>query len=546
MGRNKSPRVDYWRLKQNPQLQKRLAKRYPRTVRRKAEREAKAAEKRLKKIEREIQKYVEKDADLDWKLEKRYQRELARRNKIAVDYLKLNPKPTSHNTDYYLDKASGLRNEYLLKQKAIDYYTPYGKVLATNIPEKQLAKTRRLYNSYSAMDPDRAEKLGDDPWQAYLKRMEYTEKYFSNDPTMGLPYKRSFVPKEIDTRRFERFDPTYGSELYNTAGEFYLDKYGQMHRKGEMKDVIDWNELRKGRTSSYWITKDIDVKKLEKEVEDAEALEEFQDEAVAFTEDEAEKQYQKQVKEQEAIDKFLEKQAEKDIAKWEKEHPATTDADRLNDMFEYASDKFGNRDDYQKYLAPMLGQLMGDDFYQKLLQDPKSLIGDYQYFTIDESYRADNKDNLFKHIHFKDLPDGFEDYVEQIADLDWSSPENYAMHRADVQRDVYTSNLKTLYNNGKDDDDVNYDFMNDTYFIVLESVMQSSAAWDIAKRSAFDSDQRQSNWFDLYMTGSLAYDHKDTDPHIWDEFRQMVDNHEALFYIEDRIDELLIEAAKKG
>lgn len=538
MGRNKSPRVDYWRLKQNPQLQKRLAKRYPRTVRRKAEREAKAAEKRLKKIEREIQKYVERDADLDWKLEKRYQRELARRNRIAVDYLRLNPNPTSHKTDYYLDKASGLRNEYLLKQQAIGYYTPYGKALATNIPEKQLARTRRLYNSYSAMDPDRAEKLGDDPWQAYLKRMEYTEKYFSTDPTMGVPYKRSFVPKDIDIRRFERFDPTYGSELYNTAGEFYLDRFGQMHRKGDMKDVIDWDELRKGKTSSYWITKDIDVKKLEKEVEDAEALAEFQDEAVEYTEDQADKEYQKQQKEQEAIDKFLEKQAEKDIAKWEKEHPVTTDADRLNDMFEYASDKFGNRDDYQKYLAPMLGQLMGDEFYQKLLQDPKSLVGDYEYFTIDESYRTDNKDNLFKHIHFKKLPAGFDDYIEQMEDLDWSSPENYAMHRADVQRDIYTSNLKSLYGND--------DFMNDTYFMVLESVMQSSAAWEIAKRSAFDSDQTQSNWFDLYTTGTLAYDNKDTNPEIWDAFRQMVDNHETLSVIDDKINEMIINAIKKG
>lgn len=547
MGRNKSPRVDYWRLKQNPQLQKRLAKRYPRTMRRKAEREAKAEAKRARKAAQKLVKEINKIKAHAEKME-----EKALKDAIAHQYsiynrrvreAAANARPTpklTHSADWYINNASKRREEYRLKLESIQYFDPDAGFIKYSKPQKQLGQARRLYDSYEIMRADVSSK---DPWEQYLERVSKADNLLKRDKYYGLPMTQTFNPTAPDPRRFERFGPTYGSELYNTAGEFYLDKYGQMHRKGNYDVTIDWDKLAKGKTSTYWSTEKAlgNDKQLEKMMDKADNIEEFWDSIDDYIDqqvDDINAKYEKEQAAQQAFEEKLAAKEARDIAKWEKEHQPTTDADRLNDMFEYASDKFGNRDDYQKYLAPLLGELMGDEFYRKLLQDPKSLIGDYEYFTIDDGYRVDNKDNLFKHIHFKDIPAGFDDYIEQMEVLDWSSPENYAMHHADVQRGIYESNLKSLYETDN--------IVDDTYFVMLEAVMQSSAAWEIAKRSAFDSDQTQSNWFDLYMTGSLAYDHKDTDPHIWDAFRQMVDNHEALFIIEDKIDEMIIKATKEG
>ena len=238
-------------------------------------------------------------------------------------------------------------------------------------------------------------------------------------------------------------------------------------------------------------------------------------------------------RQQDLSNAFADAQAE--FLKIEDEKRELTQAEKLNAALDYASDKFGNRNDYQMYLAPLLGQIMGDDFYQKLLKDPKSLIGDYEYFTIDDSYQTDSKDNLFKHITFKDIPPEVDDgYINNILGLDWSTPEAYNNHVQEINHKIYESNLA---GQGLD--------IAATYYMMLETVMQSSAAWHIAQKSVYDSEQSKSNWLDLYTAGMEASDLSNSNPEIWDKFVQMIENETDMNTIINEVDKA-ITAALKG
>lgn len=209
-------------------------------------------------------------------------------------------------------------------------------------------------------------------------------------------------------------------------------------------------------------------------------------------------------------------------------------AEKLNAAMEYASDKFGNRNDYSKYLLPLIGEMTNEDFMKTLMTDPKSAVGDYKDFTIDDDFDG-NLNNLFKYIHFKNIPPEVSDsYIENIIGLEWSTPEAYNNHVQEINDKIYASNLK--------DEGIE---INSTYYMLLESVMQSSAAWNIAKRNAYDSDQVKSNWLTLYSAGMEASDMQNTNPGILDKFEQMVVNEESLDVIISTIDNA-IAAALKG
>lgn len=209
-------------------------------------------------------------------------------------------------------------------------------------------------------------------------------------------------------------------------------------------------------------------------------------------------------------------------------------AEKLNAAMAYASDKFGNRNDYSKYLLPLIGEMTNEDFMRNLMTNPKSAVGDYKDFTIDDDFDG-NLNNLFKYIHFKDIPpEASDSYIENIINLEWSTPEAYNNHVQEINDKIYASNLK-----GEGIE------INSTYYMLLESIMQSSAAWNIAKRNAYDSDQVKSNWLTLYSAGMEASDMSNTNPSILDKFNQMVMNEESLDVIIATIDNA-IAAALKG
>ena len=203
-------------------------------------------------------------------------------------------------------------------------------------------------------------------------------------------------------------------------------------------------------------------------------------------------------------------------------------AKTLNNALEFASDKFGNRDDYSKYLVPMLHEI--DNNFDMLHPE----AGDYEGFTVSDDFDGNNN-NLFKYVTFKEIPDDprIDSFMDILMSLDWSTPEAYDKHKADINAKIYKANVASL----------GIDPNNSYFFYALEAVMQSSAAWAIAKKNTDDSDQKKLNWELLYTTGLTAFEEK-AHPEIWDRFTSMVFNYEDLDKIIDTIDDMIYSIVK--
>lgn len=215
---------------------------------------------------------------------------------------------------------------------------------------------------------------------------------------------------------------------------------------------------------------------------------------------------------EEAITKREERQAEYQA----KRQPAV----QLNEALEYASSIYGGNSEYTKYLIPLMRQLMGDDYLPE--------AGDKTtYFTISKDYTG-NPNELFRYVHFKTIPRGTE-YVDKMLELDWSSPENYYSHLADINAQRYSSNLT---DSGFTPEVID----------LLEYIMNTSAAWRIAKRNAQDSDQVKSNWLTLFSTAQEA---QGAGSNVMNKFVQMVMNEEDLGIIMQTIDTMIYSAVKE-
>lgn len=194
---------------------------------------------------------------------------------------------------------------------------------------------------------------------------------------------------------------------------------------------------------------------------------------------------------------------------------------KLNEALEYASSIYGGNSEYTKYLIPLMRQLMGDDEYIPEAGDKTT------YFTISRDYTG-NPNELFKYVHFKTIP-GDTSYVDAMLDLDWSSPENYYSHLADINAQKYASNLA--------DSDIEPQVID-----MLEYIMNTSAAWKIAKRNAQDSEQVKDNWLALFNT---AQDAQNAGTDVMNKFVQMVMNEDDLNSIIQTIDSTIYSALKE-
>lgn len=216
------------------------------------------------------------------------------------------------------------------------------------------------------------------------------------------------------------------------------------------------------------------------------------------------------------VEKKIEERDERQADYQSKRQPAV----KLNEALQYASSIYGGNSEYTKYLIPLMRQLMGDDYLPE--------AGDKTtYFTISKDYTG-NPNELFRYVHFKTIPRGTE-YVEKILELDWSSPENYYSHLADINAQRYSSNLT---DSGFTPEVIN----------LLEHIMNTSAAWRIAKRNAQDSDQVKSNWLTLFSTAQEA---QGAGSNVMNKFVQMVMNEEDLGIIMQTIDTMIYSAVKE-
>lgn len=158
----------------------------------------------------------------------------------------------------------------------------------------------------------------------------------------------------------------------------------------------------------------------------------------------------------------------------------------LNEMFDYAESKYGGSKEFGKYLPAMLKSMVGTDYVAR--------PGDKTpYFTIDSSWNG-KPEELFKHIDFHKIPktsnlETIGKYVEAMSKSHIASPENYEDWVDSIDKKRY----KTLAAN------TGLTTLSDDKYDILYKVMQSSAAWEIAKKDALDSEQTSENWQILHM-----------------------------------------------
>ena len=155
-------------------------------------------------------------------------------------------------------------------------------------------------------------------------------------------------------------------------------------------------------------------------------------------------------------------------------------AEELNEALDIASElqknfKHGNGK-YAQYLEPLMQRL-------------KELGYDYDE-QLDEG-----KNFLYKNVRFDKLPD--DDRVKQLVDkilsLNYSSYENYQNMLTENAAMAYASNIGSLTPEQAQN------------FAALADIMNTSAAWAIAKKNAPDSEQTKANWVQLYSIADLAY-----------------------------------------
>jgi len=168
----------------------------------------------------------------------------------------------------------------------------------------------------------------------------------------------------------------------------------------------------------------------------------------------------------------LARRDEAEVELFPESSPSEIKAARLNEALDIATElqkdfKYGNGK-YTQYLEPLLKRLdeLGYDY------DLKQFEG---------------KNFLYQNVRFKELPDDarVNQLVDKILSLNYSSYENY--------QNMLEENAQAAGITGVEN------------FAVLASVMESSAAWQIAKKNAPDSEQIKTNWVRLYDIAEEAY-----------------------------------------
>lgn len=243
-----------------------------------------------------------------------------------------------------------------------------------------------------------------------------------------------------------------------------------------------------------------------------------------LTDAEIEAYEQKQINELKKAQTNLKREITRRENKAIKDYVEAQNADKVNDSIDYASSLYGGNTEYTSRLLPLMRDLLDNQQYQPKPGDEN------QYFKISTDYTG-QKAELFKYVEFKKIPEKFDKDVEAIEEMDWSSPENYYEHLADINNQKYMSNVNQM------DIPVTPQVID-----ALSQIMNTSAAWSIAGKWTSDSDQVQQNWMALFDAGQKALN---TDNNVFDRFIQMIRVEEDLSYILEEVDNLVYQALKE-
>jgi len=145
---------------------------------------------------------------------------------------------------------------------------------------------------------------------------------------------------------------------------------------------------------------------------------------------------------------------------------------------------------------------------------------------IDSSYDPDKSWTISQHIKFtKPLS---VDEIKFLLGHANVTPEAQDIYERDSAHRTYMSNINNTLQN-----------LTPETIATLEAVMNTSQAWNIAKKDAKDSEQVQENWTRLF---NALDDAKDEDG--FDELISMIENEESFSSILAKADEIITNAMK--
>lgn len=207
----------------------------------------------------------------------------------------------------------------------------------------------------------------------------------------------------------------------------------------------------------------------------------------------------------------------------EKELKQYLDASTLNKSLEHASSVLKGSEKIANYLAPIVMKLYGKNH---IIQPEEKT----DYYEVDENYTGDINE-LFRYIKFFKLTDDspVQSYKDLIEEDPHASVKQYAEFKKKWADKSYNTNTKNLNLTQAED---------------LAFIMNTSAAWHIASRSAYDSNQVQERWQTLYDSVQKAYNSGDQT--IFDKVLAMIENEKSLNSIINKVDDMIYNLLKKG
>ena len=232
----------------------------------------------------------------------------------------------------------------------------------------------------------------------------------------------------------------------------------------------------------------------------------------------AEKQ-QKKFQQRQYVQSILKANKKKNKPKPQK----NTLVDHLNKMLKHASNIYDKGStDYSNIVQALMTELAGP---QKLEAGK-----DYGNFKISKNYTGKPRE-VFKYVTFKNLPDDASTlaWVSRIESEPASTEEGWQKEQADRSARA----VKTLIANR------NKITLTKDLQRTLEQIMSSSAAWSIAKRGTYDSEQTYEAWSTMYDQMLEVMAQSGGDPTFIDEIITMIENDERFQNIVRRTDEIL-------
>ena len=229
---------------------------------------------------------------------------------------------------------------------------------------------------------------------------------------------------------------------------------------------------------------------------------------------------------QRALARAQKKQAREDFRRRERERKEKelkqyTDANELNKSLGHASSVLKGSDKIANYLAPIIMKLYGKNH----IIQPREKT---EYYKVDENYTGDVNE-LFRYITFYKLPDDapVQSYTQLIEDDPHASVQQYEQFKKEWADKSYATNTKNLTLTQAED---------------LAFIMNTSAAWHIATRSAYDSEQALERWQTLYDAVQKAYNSGDN--RIFDKVLQMIENEKSINSIINKVDDMIYSMMK--